>query len=496
MTSPSRDPKSHLVLIVSTRSSQKTHQVITRLRKHLRFTAEKSSTARYLQKHAIAQGRDYDWRDVVARVHFLGVELDLCNMSQIYDAAARIKGERGGLGTPGVLSADGQSITEGLKNITIPRLDVVVLNAGIGGWQGIKWFTAVYHVITDIVEAVTWWEDWIFPQPTAVTKQQTPINNVGSKDHLIDGRGHVDDVYHDQPKLGEIFCANVFGHYVLGHELMPLLYSTKGREAGDRGRIIWITSVEGLDKYFNVDDIQGFKAENPYSSTKRLIDYICLTYSLPSVRNISSSYFSIDEPKKSGLKNGNSRQSASARNTNSSEEESNAHVQGEKPELYLLHPGICATAIAGINWFLALFMISAFYIARWMGSPWHPIRTYSGACGPVWAILASQSLLDTLEQFNGSYGEAKTKWGTATDFWGNPCVKKMETPGYGWTGKIGEENDEGWEGTRKGRKRDTPDLTPELRAQFEETGREAWIQLEEMRKEWEVRLGVRNSFKY
>jgi len=58
--------------------------------------------------------------------------------------------------------------------------------------------------------------------------------------------------------------------------------------------------------------------------------------------------------------------------------------------------------------------------------------------------------------------------------------------GWGWNGTMGETE-------TIGRKADAKDLTPELREEFEMLGERTWREMEILRKEWEVRLGVRDK---
>jgi 3-keto steroid reductase len=140
-------------------------------------------------------------------------------------------------------------------------------------------------------------------------------------------------------------------------------------------------------------------------------------------------------------------------------------------------------------------MTAAFYLARWLGSPWHPISSYSGACAPVWLGLADQSTLDALEGHAEGAKEAATswkkgKWGSATDFWGEARVRRTEVGGWGWSGSPEEPGKAGYE-TRTGRLTGAQDLTKESREDFESLGRQCWAAMEALRLQWEAILGVR-----
>lgn len=114
-------------------------------------------------------------------------------------------------------------------------------------------------------------------------------------------------------------------------------------------------------------------------------------------------------------------------------------------------------------------MILAMSVARWIGSPWHTVSPYKGACAPVWLALVSQGELDTKEAATNA-GLGKVKWGSSTDRGGNESIRRTEVEGYGFAG----EEIEG-------------------REAFDELGKDCWRQMEELREEWEARIwGIRS----
>lgn len=475
LSSSGRDPTSHLVLIITTRSPLKTRLTIARLRDHLRDCAEDSAWAKASKKSS----KTYDWKEQVARIHFLGLELDLCNLRQVYEAARKIKGNDGGLGSPDLLTSEGRPRYDGkgkgLRNIQIPRLDVFVMNAGIGGWTGMDWPLAVWTVLTGMPESVTW-PAFKLAQVGATVKDQAAYSNkkVGNTDsdstqNLLNGNGHAFS-HEIEPVLGEVFCANLFGHYILGHELMPLLSSNEGRADGQKGRLLFISSIEARAHHLNEDDFQGLESKGPYESSKRLTDILALTSHLPSVQKVNKPYFSVPST--------NSTKKASAKAEENSE---------SRPEIYLAHPGICATDIVSMHAFLLFCMRIAFYIARLvLGSVWHPITAYKGAVALVWLTLAEQRMLDKREGRDGEEGasERKVKWGSSSDRWGNERVRRTEVQGWGMSGLVGEEVE------ALGRKKGSVDVGKEEREEFEALGVRCWREMERMRAEWEERLGV------
>lgn len=120
----------------------------------------------------------------------------------------------------------------------------------------------------------------------------------------------------------------------------------------------------------------------------------------------------------------------------------------------------------------------AFYIARLIGSPWHTVSAYKGACAPVWLALTAQEELEDLETEAG-----KGKWGSACDAMGNERVARTEVEGWGMGGRVGVEGS----GNRVGGGRGEG-VTREGREAFEVLGRECWGRMEGLRVEWEERM--------
>jgi 3-keto steroid reductase len=324
-----------------------------------------------------------------------------------------------------------QKLSKKLRETT-PKLDVVICNAGIGGWTGMDWPRVFYTMMIGWKTAVSW--------PTF------KISGVGwlAKPQIPHSQR---EPQIEEPGLGEVFCANFFGHYLLGHYLTPLL-SRKARKDATPGRIIWISSLEAYSHSLDLNDIQGIESKEPYESSKRLTDVMAISSALPAKPAAVDQYFDHTEESKEMI----------------------------EPRIYVTHPGVCATTIFALPLILEYAMLIGFYVARWIGSQWHNVTVEKGAVAMVWLALAKQSTLDTMEEKEGV-----GKWGSATDFWGQERVERTEVFGWGWGGKLGEYK-------RKGRDPYAKDLTKESREEFEETGRKCWEKLEALRREWEDRL--------
>ena len=327
-----------------------------------------------------------------------------------------------------------------------PKLNAVILNAGIGGWEGLNWPNAFYKLLTDWVNAVTY-PTYKISGVGWLTKPQIPADGNAGRT--------------EEPPLGEVFCANVFGHYLLCHYLAPLLLAHKADE-GTVGRVIWLSSLEAYASAFSLEDFQGLASSMPYEASKRLTDILALTADLPSTTPLVTQYLTNDEPQRAAKNNPS---------TNT------IKMNTRRPKIYLTHPGICSTGIMPLHYFLTLLMTAALYIARWLGSQWHGVTASNGACAPAWVALVQQSTLDAMEEREG-----KAKWGSATDWWGKERVERTEVEGWGWGGVVGERI------RRKGRWRHAKDLTELDRQQFEELGKECWKEMEQLRREWEGKL--------
>lgn len=322
-----------------------------------------------------------------------------------------------------------------------PKLDSIILNAGLGGWSGIDWAAAVWGVCTDLVQQVSWPTYKLAPVGVATEKQTTE---------------------QDEPPLGSVFCANVFGHYMLAHNVMPLL-KRASISSGPR-RVIWVSSIEATIKVFDVDDIQGLRTKTPYESSKALTDILALTSDLPSTAPWVIDSFMRSEHEQA-------------------EDQTNS---SDTPAMLLSHPGICATAIIPLALPLIWSMVGVFWVARMLGSPWHTLSTYLGASSPVFLALSSKDELDAAEAPYRQAGGGRVKWGSSASRSGAGSVISTETEGWGHGGVVGSPVVDADRSRR--RKRGARDLTGEEKERFEELGRQCWKRMEELRIEWDAIL--------
>ncbi|KAM3416231.1 hypothetical protein BST61_g7837 [Cercospora zeina] len=417
-----------LHLLFSTRDGTKSESTMRRLREHLQSTLRTANGNTLLGISVVLE----------ARVRIEGVLVDLTRLGSVKELAEELLGRReGGGGGGGGEGGDGEL-----------RLDAVVWNAGVAGWRGINWFGAVWNVLVGLKQAVTF-PDYMVCDVGRRTGRQVVVQKTvedQQKDEKKD-----DEEEEEEPVLGEVFTANVFGHYMLTHWLSPLL---------DRNsRIIWVSSTGAVHDAFNVEDIQGLQSLVAYESSKRLTELLALTAALPSTRPFTKTFFS-------------------SSSTSSAQGGSNDEQQ-QQPRMLVTHPGVVATSISGLHWFLSIFMTIAFYLARILGSPWHAIDPYKGAVSMVFAILSPQII--ELEEREG-----KGKWGSAANVKGDERVARTLVEGWGYCGRPGVVPPGSATTGLYAKRKET---TKETREEFEEVGRRVWKEMEAMRVDWERRLG-------
>lgn len=375
-----------------------------------------SNTLQHLQQHLARSGQPSSSN----RVTFVPENVDLANLVSVRALSRRL------------LSS-------------FSKLDSVILNAGVGGWTGINWPLAIWSVLTDLVHAVSW-PAFKVASAGVVTDPQT---NLGSD---------------KEPRMGAVFCANVFGHYMLAHNVVPLLKNASNPDPTTPGRIIWVSSLEATVKLLDADDIQGLRTVTPYESSKALTDVLTITSDLPSAAPWVKSFYSIDCPD-------------SAAN---------------QPNMYLSHPGICGSGILPLSLPLYYLMVTAFWLARLLGSPWHTLSTYLGACAPVWLAMSTQAALDDAEAPYRRHGGGRVKWGSSCSLFGCERPACTEVDGWGFGGVVGPAVLE--EDRRRRRKRGSVDLTREQKEEFEAVGRECWRRMEELRIQWDGLLDKAEAY--
>ena len=326
------------------------------------------------------------------------------------------------------------------------------------------------ETLTDFFTSLT------YPSYKLSITGETTAPQTGSRNSNIES----DSGEKNEPPLGQVFTSNVFGHYLLCHQLIPLLSASP-----DQGRIVFISSIEPLASHFNPADVQGLVSSKAYESSKRLTDILVLTSTLPSTKpfvqrfltpspTTPSQSISLLDNEPSNSTRGSTPDTPPPRISLSDNEY--RQPTNPEPKIYISHPGICSTSIVALSFFPFYIRILAFYIARWLGSPWHTVSAYKGACAPVWLALADQDELEDIEQTEG-----KGKWGSVCDRMGHERVMRTVVEGWGLGGRMGE----GDVGNRIGSRKGCREVTREDREDFEELGRECWWEMDSLRMLWE-----------
>ncbi|KAJ2893872.1 hypothetical protein MKZ38_008139 [Zalerion maritima] len=439
-----RSPSSHLVVVVTTRSVAKSRATLLALRKHLEATVSSPKISTRLSGCL-----DAPYRPVSAlrRVHLLSIQLDLCDLENIYGLADTLV--NGVISNPPEIPATKYSYPP-YSAVRLSRIDSVILNAGIGGWTSLDWFGMVRMLCRSGLTETTTFPDY-------------KISAVGKTTRGLKTRPTGADPASGKTVLGEVFMANVFGHYVFAHEILPLLTRMDGSDdvTPRHARIIWQSSIEAMGYHLDPSDLQGLKAREPYESTKRLTDVLALTSNLPSVQRRCQSYFA-PPPRADG-----------------------SRVRPVK--MYVAHPGIVVTTIFPLHWFLMFWYRFIMYVVRWVGSPWHTVVGYAAAVASVWLALESDSILDETRA-------DRSKWGSACDRMGIDCCKRTEVMGWGWEGKVQDSTNETDREKRRILRRDlgrwsgSKDVTKEKLQEFKVLGADCWSEMESLRLEWDARV--------
>ena len=394
-----------LTIIFTTRSPRKSTATLDTLQRHLK------------SKHPTAS----------RRISFQPESVDLTNLLSV------------------------RALAEKLLRSEVPQIDALVLNAGIGGWTDLNWPLAVGTVLVDWRRASTW-PTFKISGVGAITQPQLPS---------LSGERI------PEPPLGEVFCANLFGHYMLSHWLTPMLWACRPECPA---RIIFVSSLGGPATDFNVDDIQGFRAHAAYEQSKWATDHLVLTArDQPATQAYVKSYLDPKHALVPGV----------------------ARPRSAQPVLHCVQPGILATAIIALPWILAQAYIFVIYMARWLGSPWATVAPYPAAVTAAWLALVSPEDLDARET---EVGGKNIKWGSAIDRSGRARVETTDVAGWGTNGSGRSVSDNWWGGPawwmggQIGRPSWAQDATKENVEDFVVKSVKTWKQMEELRVEWEHRL--------
>lgn len=275
----------------------------------------------------------------------------------------------------------------------------LVLNAGSSAWTGMNWFHAVWMILTQFRYAVTW--------------PAYKMQRAGDKS---------DDGF------GWVWQCNVGAHWILVRALLPSLRATPYSVPS---RVIWTSSVEAFSKYYDASDYQCIdpaRSPLPYESVKYQCELAALGLddALQTRRMRTQPGTPLEERTSllgMSAVDGTESESASMLRSASSASGTPPHgflglppasraSPGEpEPRSFLAHPGVVASTMMSqfvASW-VTVFVVASFYIARWVGSPHHPIDPFKGAISVSHACLAPQP-------------DPKKRYGSRADFWGREYV--------------------------------------------------------------------------
>lgn len=436
-----RPPTAHLHLIPTVRTRAKAEDTTRRLKEHLASALRNFDLDGHAGEDSESdeeEEHDHEEEEELLRYHMQRVSIrpelvDLTDLVSVRTCAGRLLGEEASDGRlSGGPGEEGGGTTAG----KIPKLDAVIWNAGIGGWLGIHTLQGIWGMATDLVETVTRPKFKIgsLGRVCMPLGKRYPMRAGSTENRRVGGGGKMDqgmlekvqqthsstttttttetieseEQTVEEPPLGEIFTANVFGHYMLGHYLSPLI--SKGWNGG---RIVWVSSVEADLGAFDAnvdDDIMGLRSSVVYEDMKRLVDLLALTADLEGARRYVDGYFASSQGVSSSQPHSISQPqfTSQQRLQQQQDEQKQGEVdeqQQHTPNTYTTHPGICMSEILPQPIYIKITTFFVLWLARLLGSIWHPIQPYKGAVSAVWVALADE---ETLEGFGDDSNPTQT----------------------------------------------------------------------------------------
>ncbi|KAF9957728.1 hypothetical protein BGZ72_001489 [Mortierella alpina] len=218
-----------------------------------------------------------------------------------------------------------------------------------------------------------------------VTKPKTLFTR---SDVLVQPKQHL-----TEDGLGNVLACNVFGHYLMIKGLEDVLSRTED----DPGRVIWTSSLTAEKGCFDIQDWQGLESVQPYESSKWVTDLVAIrlndvwsgkhldTDEKPSSDGTSSS--ALD----SNIHHNNNNNAVSRRVTRSSSKQALVSPTGNSPKKHIIsittHPGVVASGIGGLAFWIVLLRIGAHYLVRLIGESSQTITSYHGALSNSYVAL-------------------------------------------------------------------------------------------------------------
>ncbi|KAF9571432.1 hypothetical protein EC968_000527 [Mortierella alpina] len=242
------------------------------------------------------------------------------------------------------------------------RVDYLFCNAGILPSSGLLWGKLAM--------------DFVTKPKTLFTRSDVLVQ---PKQHLT------------EDGLGNVLACNVFGHYLMIRGLEDVLSRTED----DPGRVIWTSSMTAEKASFDIQDWQGLESAQPYESSKWVTDLVAIRLNdVWSGRNSgtvekSSSDSASSSASESNIIHNDTR--ASRRVTRSSSKQALESSTCNTPKKHIIsittHPGVVASGIGGLAFWIVLLRVAAHYFVRLIGETSQTITSYHGALSNSYVAL-------------------------------------------------------------------------------------------------------------
>ncbi|KAG0205055.1 hypothetical protein BGX28_003219 [Mortierella sp. GBA30] len=238
------------------------------------------------------------------------------------------------------------------------RVDYLFCNAGILPTAGLLWTKLVKDMFT------------------------VPRSLFTRSDVLIQPRQQL-----TEDGVGNVLACNVLGHYLMIKGLEEVLSRTED----DPGRVIWTSSQTAEKALFSIEDWQGLKSSQPYESSKWVTDLLAIRLNDMWCNNTTSSKgSSLDSTSSSGSELTVSNSSTRRVTRSASKQTLAAHVTTPvKKHIVSIttQPGVVASGIGGLAYWVVLARIVAHYVARFFGEANQTITSYHGAKANTYVAL-------------------------------------------------------------------------------------------------------------
>ncbi|KAF9273275.1 hypothetical protein BGZ68_001663 [Mortierella alpina] len=212
-----------------------------------------------------------------------------------------------------------------------------------------------------------------------VTKPKTLFTR---SDVLVQPKQHL-----TEDGLGNVLACNVFGHYLMIKGLEDVLSRTED----DPGRVIWTSSMTAEKASFDIQDWQGLESVQPYESSKWVTDLVAIRLNDVWSGRISGESDSVSSSVSESNISQIDNSVANRRVTRSSSKQAFASPTWNAPKKHIIsittHPGVVASGIGGLAFWIVLLRVGAHYFVRLIGEASQTITSYHGALSNSYVAL-------------------------------------------------------------------------------------------------------------